>query len=293
MNSYLTGLCVYKRNALVLSNSHVLRHVFDFTIDGVKQEGNKSYCKKALIWIAPQNMVFSKENCIFLMEEYFSLCQQAGTIIETNRPSFNDNTDYHEASHWMKYASVIDLVKIFEISQVSQAFPNLTTFFKSSKNNLYSCIQEGLAKMEFFRMFDLKDCKYLLPEDITRIQTFFPDSIDAPVVTPVATPNGKEYASTTLSSEEFGNTARTLDYSGTTTVSFFICTFTFTLPFKPTHVYSTEKAYHYRRHQQKQQKIEGIGVFRTSRSISYLFVFLKAPPVIHQHIHNTNTNMHQ
>jgi hypothetical protein len=81
-------------------------------------------------FILERSIRLNKENCIFIMEEYFSLCIKAGTIMQQNRPSFDDNTDYHQESHWMKFTSIDDLMKIFEISPLKLAYPNLTTFFK-------------------------------------------------------------------------------------------------------------------------------------------------------------------
>jgi hypothetical protein len=182
-------MAIYRRNPQVLSNCHVLRTVFDFKIDGIKQEGNKSYPKKALVWICPPGVVFTKDDCVFLMKEYFSLCQRAGTIISKVLPSFDYENGYHVSSHWMKHLSLDDLEQVFQLSHFRDLAVGLTTFFKLSKNNLYSYIQEGAASKEFFERFRINKGKYLLPQDITRVRAFFPELADDDIETKNVTEN--------------------------------------------------------------------------------------------------------
>jgi hypothetical protein len=40
---------IFRKNVHVLSTSHVMRHVFDLKLDGIKVEGNNSYPKRALL----------------------------------------------------------------------------------------------------------------------------------------------------------------------------------------------------------------------------------------------------
>ena len=154
----------------------------DFKIDGIKQEVNKSYPKKALLWICPHDVVFTKHDCVFLMKEYFSLCQNAGTIMGKVLPSFDNEQGYHVSSNWMKYLTVEDLEKVFQISHLNELAVGLTTFFKLSKNNLYSYIEEGAGTKDFFEKFKINEDKYLLPNDIPRVHAFFPELVNNDVV---------------------------------------------------------------------------------------------------------------
>jgi hypothetical protein len=172
---------VYKRNTHVFQNSHVFRRVFDFKIDGLKVEGNNSYPKKALLWICPPGTTFTKEDCKYLMDEYFNLCKDVGTILEEIVPSFDPSTGYHEADHWEKHLSIEDMNHICEWSYLKDAFGTLTSFFKSSRNNLYSYIKPGIASTKFFQTFDINDEKQVLPEDIVNLAC-------DPIVTPTSTP---------------------------------------------------------------------------------------------------------
>jgi hypothetical protein len=126
---------VYTRDPLVLSNSHVLRNVFDFKIKGIKQEGHRGYSKKATVRISPQHSVFTKNDCVFLMNEYLSLSVNAGIIVKDNYPTFDDHNGYYLADHWMEYLTIDDLAKIFAISQMWPSVPDLGTFLKMSTNS--------------------------------------------------------------------------------------------------------------------------------------------------------------
>jgi hypothetical protein len=131
--------------------------------------------------------------------EYFALCKEAGTILADIVPSFDSTTGYHEADHWQKYLDLDDLNQVFNLSYLKPSFGDQATFFKSSRNNLYSYIQHGGTSKQFFQTFDINDAKYLLPEDIPTVQTIPPPmankavdntanvACDA-VVTPTSTP---------------------------------------------------------------------------------------------------------
>jgi hypothetical protein len=106
--------------------------------------------------------------------EYFALCKEAGTILADIVPSFDSTTGYHEADHWQKYLDLDDLNQVFNLSYLKPFFGDQATFFKSSRNNLYSYIQHGGTSKQFFQTFDINDAKYLLPEDIPTVQTIPP-----------------------------------------------------------------------------------------------------------------------
>ena len=212
-----------------------MRRVFDFKLDGIKVEGNNSYPKKALLWICPPGTTFTKEDCKYLMDEYFNLCKDVGTILEAIVPSFDSSTGYHEADHWGKHLDLDDLHQVFNLSYLKPSFGDLATFFKSSRNYLYSYIKHGVALKEFFQTFDINDAKYLLPEDISSIQTFPPqmaneavdntanDACDA-VVTPTSTPVRTIQASIDVVSYEVKDTVRALDTTGNLPRSIFLYT---------------------------------------------------------------------
>ena len=115
------------------------------------------------------------------MDEYFNLCKDVGTILEEIVPSFDPSTGYHEADHWEKHLSIEDMNHICEWSYLKDAFGTLTSFFKSSRNNLYSYIKPGIASTKFFQTFDINDEKQVLPEDIVNLAC-------DPIVTPTSTP---------------------------------------------------------------------------------------------------------
>jgi hypothetical protein len=56
---------VYKRIPIVLNCSHELRHVFEFSIDGITEIGNNNYAKKALIGISPHCTIFPRTTAFF------------------------------------------------------------------------------------------------------------------------------------------------------------------------------------------------------------------------------------
>ena len=122
---------IFRKNVHVLSTSHVMRHVFDLKLDGIKVEGNNSYPKRALLWISPAGVTFTQEDCEYLMGEYFALCKEAGTILADIVPSFDSTTGYHEADHWQKYLDLDDLNQVFNLSYLKPSFGDQATFFKS------------------------------------------------------------------------------------------------------------------------------------------------------------------
>jgi len=154
------------------------------------------------------------------MDEYVNLCKDVGTIVEEIIPSFDSSTGYHEADHWEKHLSIDDMNHICEWSYLKDAFGTLTSFFKSSRNNLYSYIKPGIASTKFFQTFDINDEKHVLPEDIVRMQPFPPPMATNvvecsanlacdPIVTPTSTPVRKKNASIHVVSDELKKTVRT------------------------------------------------------------------------------------
>jgi hypothetical protein len=164
---------VYKRNMEVLDHSHVIQHVFNFSIDGVVQPGHKTpYTKKALIWIAPAGKSFTQMNCNYLAEEYFQLCKVAGHIKEVQMPDLHPTESYTKDAFWSKFVDIKDFTIMFEKSEYKKNMRGVTSFLRSGINNLYSFAEPVNTPVEILIAARVGKDKYLHQDDKQRVKTY-------------------------------------------------------------------------------------------------------------------------
>ena len=159
---------VFQQMQVVFNEVHVLPKVFDFYISGIlqKQSKNSKYAKRCLVWICPEDTQdFNNDGIQWIYDTYMQYVTQLSDKNKTIMP-FDVEKDVEVINSWSKYMRLEDFQKIRELSWLSSKYAGLKSFFRYSKNNVYSFWPVGEVPVSYMEKFKLRSV--LAQEDLVK-----------------------------------------------------------------------------------------------------------------------------
>jgi hypothetical protein len=144
---------------------HVTPWAFDFKPDGKNIiKNNKGFPRKALIWVQyPHNPTLTEEGCKTQYDLWMQFLIDTGYMTENQKPPLHEVDGYKVVKTWSEYLSEADIKLLYIKSHLSERYSNMKSFFRHSKNNLYSVYPVGKVPVNVIKEHNLR--KYLLEDD--------------------------------------------------------------------------------------------------------------------------------
>jgi hypothetical protein len=144
---------------------HVTPWAFDFKPDGKNIiKNNKGFPRKALIWVQyPNNPTLTEEDCKTQYDLWMQFLIDTGYMTENQKPPLHEVDGYKVVKTWSEYLSEADIKLLYIKSHLSERYSNMKSFFRHSKNNLYSVYPVGKVPVNVIKEHNLR--KYLLEDD--------------------------------------------------------------------------------------------------------------------------------
>jgi hypothetical protein len=163
----------------MIADSHVIDQKFDYALKGVVQKsqgGLGKWPQRCLLWVEePTNTPFTKEQWIQVYIHWISMCIKKGHMNPKNKPSFDPLTGFNVVTAWSDVINPGQMDTLFQKSFLSQKhclvkprvhlqYSSIKTYFRYSKNNLYSFFNTGHVDFHVVEQYGLRN--FLLPVDL-------------------------------------------------------------------------------------------------------------------------------
>jgi hypothetical protein len=135
------------------------------------------YPRKALIWVQyAKNEPLTEEDCKLTYDMWMDYLVKNDYMTEKQKPPLHPVHGYTLAKTWSEYLPVADFELLFEKSHLSEGYTNLKSFFRHSKNNLYSVYPLGKVPVEITNKYNLR--KYLHANDVAVFNAAYPEPVE-------------------------------------------------------------------------------------------------------------------
>jgi hypothetical protein len=143
-------------------------------------KNSKGYPRKALIWVQYKHLEpLTEEDCKLQYDLWMHYLVENDYMTENQKPPLNQVDGYKVAKTWSEYLPQADFELLYKKSHLSEAYSNIKSFFRHSKNHLYSVYPVGKAPVEVVKKYNL--CKYLLADDAAVYNVTYPEP-EGPVI---------------------------------------------------------------------------------------------------------------